>query len=363
MTAPATSAAKKGLSTQKQAIIDCDVHNQLESERSLYPFLAQRWRDYIDSFGNRRYTGAGYPTIGRSRFDLTLPAGQTVPNAATTAADHLDRHGITYAILIPVTQVGLIQYQELDAALASGVNEWQIAEWLDLEPRFRASIAIPYDSPDLAVEEIQRRAADKRFVQVKFNSSAAEPLGRRKYWPIYEACVSNRLAVMMHAFGYAGHPASAAGWPASIFTEHAGAAEVVQANIISMIAEGVFENFPTLQVVSVENSFAWLAALAWRLDRSWTLLKHEVPHLKRLPSEYLEDHLYLATQPMDSPEPPHDLRQLFEHYPSFVNQLVFSSDYPHWDTDSPDNVLPPLLSDDIRRRIYSENARRLYNLP
>ncbi len=36
--------------------------------------------------------------------------------------------------------------------------------------------------------EIERRAADRRFVQVQFTGRPREPMGRRKYWPIYEAC-------------------------------------------------------------------------------------------------------------------------------------------------------------------------------
>jgi uncharacterized protein len=42
--------------------------------------------------------------------------------------------------------------------------------------------------------------------------------------------------------------------------------------------------------------------------------------------------------------------------------LLFASDYPHFDFDSPTQALPP-LPENLRRRIYSESAREFFNLP
>ena len=41
--------------------------------------------------------------------------------------------------------------------------------------------------------------------------------------------------------------------------------------------------------------------------------------------------------------------------------LMFSSDYPHWDFDSPLQALPP-LPESVARKIYAENARAWYGL-
>ena len=65
-----------------------------------------------------------------------------------------------------------------------------------------------------------------------------------------------------------------------------------------------FERFRSLKLVSVENGFAWLPSLTWRLDSAWHLLKAEVPHLKRPPSEYMRTNLWFATQPVEEPENP-----------------------------------------------------------
>ena len=40
--------------------------------------------------------------------------------------------------------------------------------------------------------------------------------------------------------------------------------------------------------------------------------------------------------------------------------ICFSTDYPHWDFDSPLEALPPGLPEDLARKIFSENARATY---
>ncbi len=40
--------------------------------------------------------------------------------------------------------------------------------------------------------------------------------------------------------------------------------------------------------------------------------------------------------------------------------LMFATDYPHWDYDNPDRAFQVRLSADLKRKIFSENARALY---
>ena len=91
-----------------------------------------------------------------------------------------------------------------------------------------------------------------------------------------------------------------------------------------------------------------------------TSLKAEVPHLKRAPSEYLREHFWVSTQPMEEAEEPDHLMEVmtwvgFDH-------IMFASDYPHWDFDDPLLALPPALDHEHRRKVMSENARALYGL-
>ncbi|WP_281426369.1 amidohydrolase family protein [Paenibacillus agaridevorans] len=43
------------------------------------------------------------------------------------------------------------------------------------------------------------------------------------------------------------------------------------------------------------------------------------------------------------------------------NNIMFSSDYPHWDFDNPRVVLQPIRKE-LRQKILSENAMNLYRL-
>ena len=104
--------------------------------------------------------------------------------------------------------------------------------------------------------------------------------------------------------------------------------------VTSMIMEGMFERFPDLKIVLIECGFGWLPALGWRLDKHWKRLKDEVPHLKMAPSEYIREHFWVTTQPMEEtgePRSPDRGDGLDRHGPHHV--LV--SDYPHWDFDDP----------------------------
>ena len=66
------------------------------------------------------------------------------------------------------------------------------------------SVVVPYEDATASVKEIELRAGDNNFAQVLLLSRTAEPLGQRRYWPIYEAAAAADLAVGIHAFGNGG---------------------------------------------------------------------------------------------------------------------------------------------------------------
>ena len=97
--------------------------------------------------------------------------------------------------------------------------------------------------------------------------------------------------------------------------------------------EGVPERFPRLKIVFIEGGFGWIPSTMWRMDQHFERFRDEVPHLKRRPSEYVREHFWFTTQPIDEPDEARHLRSLIEWVG--VDRLLFSSDYPHWDFDDP----------------------------
>jgi predicted TIM-barrel fold metal-dependent hydrolase len=361
------ATAPRGQETSRRpvrpALIDCDHHNELDSDADLHPYLSPRWLEHARTYGPRGAAGGFYPRFMPHREDARPPSGRkSGTDARFTVRHFLDPQNVAYAVLIPLSGVGGQLNLAFGAALAAAVNDWQVAEWLDVDPRFRASIAICLEDPVAAVAEIERRARDKRFVQVQFSGRPHEPMGRRKYWPIYEACAKHGLQVMSHAFGSYGQPITGSGWPSYYVEEHVGPAQAAQANVVSLVMEGVFEQFPTVNFVSVENGFAWLPSLMWRMDTAWHQLKGEVPHLPHEPSYYVRRNVYASTQPMEEPHKPEQFLQLLDHFGDLADHIMFASDYPHWDYDDPDQAFPVNLPHELQKKIYFENAAALYGL-
>jgi uncharacterized protein len=360
--------AKDRAQQSKLSIIDCDFHPRLTHEQ-LKPFISNQWWSYLQTYGNRQRHGQAkgynYPKIvpQASRRDAWPPSGGPPGSDVDFCREqHLDFYGIDYGILTPLgssTGNG-DQNVELSIALASAANEGQLAYWTAKEPRLKPSIVVPYEDGVASAAEVRKRAANKEFKQVFLLSKIAEAHGRKRYWPIYEAAAEAGLPVGIHAFGYGGWPLTNSGYPSFYIEEMTEHATGAQAMVTSMIMEGIFERWPDLKIVLIECGFGWLPALGWRLDKQWKRLKDEVPHLKMAPSEYIKKHFWVTTQPMEETENPDHLLEVMNWIG--MDRIMFSSDYPHWDFDDPFVSLPPSLTDEQRRKIYSGNARALYRL-
>jgi predicted TIM-barrel fold metal-dependent hydrolase len=346
----------------RTAVIDCDIHNALPSNKTLVKYLPERWRRHHETFGGRGHAGAYYPraNLNAARTDSWPPSG--LPPGADLdflREQLLDRWEMDYGVLNPLLGAGGQLNLDYGAAMAQAINDWQIAEWTEPESRLRASLVVAYEDGELAAEEIHRLGDHPHVIQILVTARTSEPLGRRKYWKMYEAALRHDLPIGIHFGGSGGGPITGAGWPSFYIEDHAGMPTAFEAQVISMVCEGIFERFPTLKIVLIEGGFGWLPSLMWRLDRSWKHLRDEVPHLRRLPSEYIREHFWITTQPMEEPYTPAHFHQFLEQL-NMNDRLMFATDYPHWDFDAPDQAIPVKLAQELEQKIMSDNARALY---
>lgn len=342
--------------------IDSDVHPYFrEGLRDLGPYLDESMKRRLGLWHGRRGMQIPRPKYpnpeGVLRPDATPPGGGppcSDPHFAAT--DHLERYGLRASVLIPgdALFLGNVPDADLAAELAFASNAWLADEWLSKDPRYKGSVITAPQDPTKAAREVERWAADERFVQVLIPEYTVA-LGKRYFYPIYEAATQHGFPVAMHI---SGSGRTAVDEPSFYIDCHTGSCQAFQAHTISLVAEGVFDRFPTLKVGLIEGGFAWLAELMWRFDKNWKSLRSSVPWIKRLPSEYIKEHMRFTTQPMYEPSDPSQLLQLIEIIEG-DRVLMFSTDYPHWDGDNPAFAYRT-FPQSMRQKLFVDNPLSFY---
>jgi predicted TIM-barrel fold metal-dependent hydrolase len=341
--------------------IDCDVHPALPGMAALMPYLDAHWREQVNFRGidglDLLCFPPGVPAHGRP--DWRAPAGgKPGADLAALRAHVLDGFGLDIAILNCLYGIAGLGNEPLAAALARALNDWIAAEWLDREPRLRAAIVIPTQNPDMAVAEIERRAGDKRFVQVMVLAMGDMPLGKRMLWPIWAAAERHALPLAIHAGGTARHATTGSGWPSYHLEDYVTTSLAFQAQLLSLVSEGVFAQFPGLTVVLLESGFTWLPAFLWRANATWRALRVEVPWVDRPPADIIREHVRVTLQPADAPPDPRDFSRLIDQLGS-EHMLLFATDYPHWQFEGRE-AFPPGFPAGLRRRVLTDNPRETY---
>ncbi|HEY0420938.1 MAG TPA: amidohydrolase family protein [Acetobacteraceae bacterium] len=358
--------ARTSDAASKLAVADCDLHLGPASVAELYPFMERRWRDHIETFGISHRTGmqGGLPSYPKAqpnaaRRDAWPPSGRPPgTDLDFIRSQHLDAYNVTLGLINPPTPSNAALNPDLANALAGAMNDFQAECLVSPEPRLRASVVVNYEDAPAAVAEIERRANDKRFGHVLLFGRTGEPMGSRRYRPIFEAAVAAGLPVAVHAFGFGGKPNTSSGWASFYMEDMVGHAQSLQAQLASMVIEGVFTQLPSLRFVLIEGGFGWVPSLSWRLDKHWSRLKAETPHLDRLPSEIIRSQVWFTTQPMEEPENRQHLADCIEWIG--WDRLLFASDYPHWDFDDPMTSMPLRLTEAQRTAFYRGNAEAIY---
>jgi hypothetical protein len=347
-------------------IIDCDVHHNLPDVEDLFPYLPRHYVEQIRDFGSMM-PGLGYTNVpgAGARDDLWLDSPDVNPATRPEVArkKHLDRYNVEVAVLTGGATYSAAVHPNADyaAAYCSAFNDWTLEHWVATDARFRSSIQISPTDPQLAVAEIQRLGSQPEFVQVMMPAGARMPFGNRFYHPIYAACEEQGLPLCVH-FGGEGAgtaaPPTAAGYPSYYLEMRMARPQIAMAHVVSLICEGVFEKFPNFQFMFIEHDVFWVPGLMWHMDNDWKGLRDYTPWVKRLPSEYLRNHIRFGSQPLPTTPTRRDL-EIFLEWMRADEVMIFASDYPHWDWDEPSTFLAG-FDRDYRRRIMYENAREFY---
>ena len=342
------------------APIDCDLHPTVPAMSALMPYLDEMWRETIVRRGIDELNTISYPSKSplTGRADWRDSNGKTATTVERLGAEALDPFGTQIAICNCLYGVQATFSEDLGAAVARAVNDWIAREWLDRDPRLRASIVVPQQNPELAAAEIDRCAADRRFIQVMLLVSGELPLGRRQNWPIYAAAERHGLPVGIHAGSTYRHPNSPVGWASYYSEDYINQAGAFQTQLTSLMAEGAFAKFPDLTFVLMESGVTWLPGYLWRLTKFWKGLRSEVPWVADPPATIVRERVRLTLQPFDGPPEPATITRFMEHMGS-DELLLFSTDYPHWQFEGTE-AMPAGLDPALARNIMVDNPLRTY---
>jgi uncharacterized protein len=340
--------------------IDCDVHPTVPNLKGLDPYLDPYWRESFVERGIDSFESNSYPPNAplTARPEWKGKNGRAATDVRQLAAQVFDRWQARTAICNPLYATEAIFSEDMARTVARAVNDWVAKEWLDRDPRLRASIVIPTQNVEFAVEEIERCAADRRFVQVQMVAMQESPLGRRHWWPIFAAAERHKLPIGLHPGSTFRHSLTSLGWPTYYLEDYAAYAQAFQSQLGSMIAEGVFTKFPGLKLVLLESGVTWLPGFMWRMSKFWRGVRAEVPWVDRSPADIVRDHVRLTIQPFDAPADPDIVERVIDHLRS-DDILLFASDFPHWQFDG-DDAMPLGLPEGLKRKIMVENPLATY---
>jgi predicted TIM-barrel fold metal-dependent hydrolase len=241
-------------------------------------------------------------------------------------------------------------------------NDWTAEKWLPRDDRLVTVISTPTADPAEAIKEIQRMADNPRFVAVLFaGNPLGRPLGDPLYHPIFAAAAEVGKPITVHPGTDRPNPlvGSVGGPPATAMEYVSQLTQQAMHYVSSLIVHGVFEKFPSLHFLIKEYGVTWLPTVMWRLDQQYDRLRCESPWVKKLPSEYIKQHIKLSTQPIEASPKFGGTAKLLSTIDGIEELLCFSTDFPHYSMDQP-SYIARLLPQEWHRRVFLENACSIY---
>ena len=275
----------------------------------------------------------------------------------------LDAIGIDVVCLFPtpMLSLGLTPRKEVEVALARAYNRWLCEEVLAQEPRIRSSLYLPLNDPEATYQVVKEFGGKKGVIGFTIVAPHYKAVYDNAYIKTYALIEEMGLPLVFHG-AFAWGEDQSIGLCNRFLAVHAlGFSWFNILHCTNWLVNGMPERFPKLKVAWVESGLAWIPFLMQRLDNEWMMRSSEVPLLKRKPSDYMRE-MYYSTQPMEMVNNREALELTFKMIGA-ETQLMYASDYPHWDMDLPSTIYDlPFLSESAKRNILGGNAKRFFNL-
>ena len=228
------------------------------------------------------------------------------------------------------------------------------------EPRLVSMLYLPFNDPDATYAFVKEFGEKKGVVGFLITSTRYRPVHANAYMKTYALLEEMRLPIAFHG-SYHWHDQAQGMLNRFISVHSLGFMWFNMIHMTNWVINGLPERFPKLKVLWIESGLTWAYALMQRLDHSYLMRTSDCPSLKRKPSEYMREMFY-SSQPMEKPDDKSILEATFKMIKADT-QLLWSSDYPHWDFDTPGVIYDlPFLNETAKRNILGANAARVFGL-
>jgi predicted TIM-barrel fold metal-dependent hydrolase len=260
----------------------------------------------------------------------------------------------------PMLFLGMHPQTEMEVWLGRAYNRWMADRILSAEDRIKTLIYLPFNTPKEAERAVQEFGDQKGVIGFCVTSTRYKPVHHNDYMRLYSMIEETGKPIAFHA-GYHWQDPSLATVNRFLGMHALGFAWCNMVHMTNWILNGIPERFPKLKTMWVESGLAWVPFLMQRLDDQYLMRPSEAPQLKRMPSEYMNTNCWYTTQPMETSHPK-ALQNTFEMIKADT-QLMFASDWPHFDFDLPQEICDlNFLTEQAKRNILGLNAARLFNL-
>ena len=358
----------------KMLIVDVDAHHyETESMGEIVEYVtdpvlkqlmkAARLTGMRGGVTNNR----GYQDMGGRVTRYPLRTLETTPKDGKHRDVHLslkwmDAIGVDYACVFPTPMLtlGMHPQAEVEVNMARAYNRWLCDRVLSGDSRIKSMLYLPFNDHQAAYEMVKEFGHRKGVIGFMVTTVRNKPIFSNDYMKIYGLLQELGLPLAFHS-GFSWDDPMMHNATRFIAVHALGFTWHNVFYCTNWIVNGMPERFPKLKVMWIEGGLAWVTWLAQRLDNEVKMRSSEVPLLKKLPSEYMKE-MYYTAQPMEKPD---DLRYLEDTFRmcNAETQLLYASDYPHWDMDLPSVIYDlPFLSETAKRNILGDNARKLFNL-
>jgi predicted TIM-barrel fold metal-dependent hydrolase len=275
----------------------------------------------------------------------------------------MDAMSVDYSCLFPtgMLNVGLHPLKEMEVDLCWAYNRWLTEKVLpESGGRMFSMLCLPFSDPDASLRQVETFGDRKGVKGFMVTTVRTLPVHDNAYMKVYRAMEERGLALSFHSGPNWGEPVFR-GLNRFISVHALGFSFYNILHCTNWVVNGMGERFPKLPVIWIESGVAWIPFLMQRLDHEYMLRSSECPLLKKKPSEYMRD-MYYSTQPIEIQDL--DTLECTFRMINAETQLLYASDYPHWDFDLPSTVWDlPFLSEKAKHNILGGTAARLFKLP